>query len=139
MWKVAFAFLAASSVALPASAEIFKCPGPNGMDRYQNFPCPIDSLGSGPTKPTLPATPLDTPKTVTISAAGHDVVATPVTLASKDGLRIGMTRDEVKSAWGTPMDVYWDELVDGRVEIWSYPAARSVTFDLSGRVSAIAP
>lgn len=139
MWKAVFAFLAASSVALPASAEIFKCPGPNGMDRYQNFPCPIDSLGSGPTKPSAPATPLAIANTATTGAAGHGVVATPMTVASRDGLRIGMTRDEVKSVWGTPVDVYWDELVDGRVEIWSYPAAHSVTFDVSGRVSAIAP
>ena len=34
-----------------ASAEIFKCVAKNGADRYQNFPCEIDSLGSLPSSP----------------------------------------------------------------------------------------
>ena len=137
MRKAAVAFLAAWYVALPAYADIFKCPGPNGLDKYQNFPCPLDSLGSGPSKSQVSAIPPVSANAAAPRAAGRAV--TTNTSVAQDGVRIGMTRDQVKATWGTPLNVYWDELVDGRVEIWSYLAARSVTFDLSGRVSAIAP
>jgi hypothetical protein len=45
-----------------------------------------------------------------------------------------MTNDEVKALWGEPASVYGDELVDGRVNIWTYGGTRAVHFDPRGRV-----
>ena len=38
----------ALGVAPAASAEIYKCLEKNGMERYQNFPCAIDSVRATP-------------------------------------------------------------------------------------------
>ena len=48
-----------------------------------------------------------------------------------------MTTDEVRALWGEPENAYQDELVEGRVEIWSYGDSRSVKFDVSRKVTAV--
>jgi len=140
MSKSPWILAAALLIALPASAEIFKCVAKDGTSLLQNFPCPIDSLGSLPSRPgsarglETPAgstqvkpKPVDTEKTVATGPA-RPLPAEP---------RVGMTVDEVRSIWGEPATSYDDELVEGRVSIWSYGDTRSVKFDLKGRVAAI--
>jgi hypothetical protein len=126
-------------VAPRVSAEIFQCVGKDGMNLYQNFPCQFDSMGWMPMNP---------PSTKTPSAASNanqtKVNAGPVVVEAVGKSpslpaepRVGMTTEEVRAVWGEPMNFYSDELVDGRVEIWSYGASRSVQFDLKGRVTAM--
>ena len=118
-------------IAAPTSAEIFKCPGKNGTSLYQNFPCPIDSLGSMPSIPTV---------TTVAPASTDSKQAKPTTVARATRpaeLRIGMTADEVRAIWGEPTDSRWDEPGEGDLsELWSYGDSRSVRF-VKDRVSAI--
>ena len=67
-WIIAVALL----VALPASAEIFKCVAKDGTALYQNFPCPIDSLGSLPSQPAS-AKSLATPAESMSRASGRSL------------------------------------------------------------------
>jgi hypothetical protein len=48
-----------------------------------------------------------------------------------------MSIEEVRALWGEPDNAYQDELVEGRVEIWSYGDSRSVKFDVNGKVTAV--
>jgi len=121
------------------SAEIFKCPLQNGVVRLQNFPCPIDwpdshapSSASGAAAPSAPDPTQDKKAT-----AAADQRSGARTAASVGAPQVGMTAEEVKAAWGEPSNVYWDELVDGRTEVWSFSGSRSVQFDLKGRVSGV--
>ena len=117
--------------AAPTSAEIFKCPGKNGTSLYQNFPCPIDSLGSLPSAPAV---------TRVLPAPTDSNQAKPTTVASTTRtaeLRIGMTPEEVRAIWGEPTDTFWEEPGEGELsELWSYGNSRSVRF-VKDRVSAI--
>jgi hypothetical protein len=124
-------------VAPLASAQIFKCVAKNGTDLYQNFPCGIDSIGSVATKAqsAKPGLPQGDLKQAKPSASAGVAAGKSITAQSEP--RIGMTMEEVRAVWGEPMNFYQDELVDGRVEIWSYGTSRSVEFDLKGRVTAM--
>ncbi|HEV2976075.1 MAG TPA: hypothetical protein VG425_00640 [Casimicrobiaceae bacterium] len=124
-------------VAPLASAEIFKCVAKDGTDLYQNFPCQFESMGWMSTNaPSTPPAPSDSSQTkakaglLAVEAAGKS----PTLLTEP---RVGMTTEEVTAIWGEPISSYQDELVDGRVEVWSYGASRSVQFDLRGRVAAV--
>jgi len=136
MWKAICIALAASLLAAQASAEIFKCAGKNGSVLYQNFPCQFDSIGWKPDAQNAQASSatdssrLVQPKTIPggVGSAGKS--------SASSGPQIGMTAEEVKALWGEPGNEYYDELVDGRVEIWSYGDSRSVMFDVKRRVSA---
>lgn len=130
-------FLCGLLVAPLASAEIFKCVAKDGTDLYQNFPCQFDSIGWKPTNTQSPK-----PSSATSDSSQAQPQAISITTAGKTPTqpgepRIGMTAEEVKTLWGEAANSYYDELVDGRVEIWSYGPSRSVTFDINGRVSAI--
>lgn len=119
-----------------ASAEIYKCPGKDGSDLYQNFPCDIDSIGSVATNP---APQVDATRAKAASAAIPPAVlatAGKVSMVS-DIPRVGMTLDEVRGIWGDPATDVSSEIADGLVEIWTYPGARSVTFDYKGLVSVV--
>jgi hypothetical protein len=121
--------------ATTAHAEIYVCTGKNGMTVYQNFTCDVDSIGTAPTdtpKPLL-APPPSAIRTGLKSVAEHPA-SKAVTRDLSSEPRIGMSTDEVKMRWGEPASTYQDELVDGRVEIWSYPGSRAVHFDPGGRV-----
>jgi hypothetical protein len=123
-----------------ASAEIFKCVAKDGTDLYQNFPCQFESMGWMPmnTQSTkTPSTPSDSNAT-TVNAGPLKVNAAGKSPTVPTEPRIGMTPNEVTAIWGEPTDIISDEVVEGRIEIWSYGASRSVRFDqLKGRVSAI--
>lgn len=130
-----FVFFAAS----PAAAEIFKCVGKNGTDLYQNFPCQFESLGSTPMDAQSSKTPSAPSESnqVKPKPATAEVAAGSRSAGTQAEPRIGMTMQEVRASWGEPANAYYDELVDGRVEIWTYGGSRSVQFDLKGRVSAL--
>jgi len=118
-------------VAPLAFAEIFKCVGKNGEDLYQNFPCQFESMGGmpidaqGPKK--SPALPVE-------QRLGMGPKKSPALPAEP---RLGMTTEEVKAIWGEPADTVQEEPREGRFEVWSYGASRTVRFDRRGRVIAI--
>lgn len=124
-------------VAPAASAQIFKCVAKDGTDLYQNFPCGIDSIGSVATKPQSEKPGLlqtDSKQAKPIAPAG---AAVRKANTEGTGPQVGMTMEEVRAIWGEPPNAYYDELVDGRAEIWPYGGSRFVQFDLRGRVSAL--
>jgi hypothetical protein len=130
--------LTVAFAAPPASAEIFKCADRNGLDRYQNFPCPLDSLGSLPSNPppakaTLPpgSTGQTRPSSMPLA------VASVGRSANASEPRIGMTRHEVSAIWGEPVEIEEDEPKVGRTETWRYGDGRSVQFSNKHRVLAV--
>ncbi len=131
MWKLVWIAAPFCFAAAPVSAEIFKCVGKDGVVVYQNFPCPIDSLGSLPSVPTV---------IKALPASTDSNQAKPTTVASTTRtaeLRIGMTPEEVRTIWGEPTDTFWEEPGEGELsELWSYGNSRSVRF-VKDRVSAI--
>ena len=132
--------LCAMLVATQSSAEIFKCVGKEGLDLYQNFPCPFESLGFVPMNMQVqkaPSPPPNSrqPNTKTL-AQGTTLVAGSGS-AQQGEPRLGMTTDEVRAIWGEPMESLWEEPgVGDRSELWSYGNSRSVRF-VKNRVSAI--
>ncbi len=129
MSKSACFLLSVLFVAPLASAEtIFKCVGKNGRDLYQNFPCPPESESKVWVRTDVQYT--NTPSAP--SPTGNP-------LAAQGEPRIGMTTKEVKAIWGEPTEVTQEEVVQGRVQTWSYGPSRSVEFDPSGRLSVMQP
>src|SRR5262249_22533319 len=114
----------------------------SGMDRYQNFPCAIDSVGTVSSNPSPAKAPL--PSGIAAHALPTVIpVAAPTTdrrASAADGrtpvseLRSGMTEDEVRALWGEPEEIIQDEPRDGRIEIWRYGGGRSVQFSNKRRV-----
>src|SRR5262245_41683216 len=142
MARLKAVFLALLFVAPSSSAEIFKCADKSGMDRYQNFPCAIDSIGTLSPNPTSSkaASPSGVatrarPTAIPVAASTTDQRA-----AATDKRRavsepsIGMTEDEVRATWGEPVEIIQDEPKDGRIEIWRYGDGRSVQFSSKHRV-----
>jgi hypothetical protein len=129
--------IAAGCAALAAfaadAAEIYKCVDRSGVDRYQNFPCAVDSPGWMPSTPATPkpSTPIASPSKPTPSPPP----ATPPKDASTP--RPGMTADEVKALWGEPDEILQDEPRSGRVEIWQYADGRVVQINVKQRVISI--
>jgi hypothetical protein len=110
------------------SADIFKCSDAKGNDKYQNFPCPIDSIGSKAT-----AAP---PKEETSKPAPQTAIALP-TLSSGKQPEPGMKMNDVRAAWGAPKST---KVIKG-VEIWYYDGpsgiTHSVRFDRTGTVLVV--
>jgi hypothetical protein len=120
MLKSVWILLPVAFAASAASAAIYKCQAKDGTALYQNFPCPIDSLGSLPT-------------VAKTAPAERRADAKPV----GDEPKIGMTTEEVRAMWGEPTDSLWEEPgVGDRSELWSYGNSRSVRF-VKSRVAAI--
>src|SRR5207244_8876081 len=109
-------------------ADIFKCRDAKGNDKYQNFPCPIDSIGSNAT-----AAP---PKEGIRKPVPESAIASPALPSGKQP-EPGMKMNEVRAAWGMPKST---EVIKG-VEIWHYdgPAGitRDVRFDRTGTVRLV--
>jgi uncharacterized protein DUF4124 len=151
------------SLAAPlASAQtVFKCVEKDGTALYRNSPCPSESQskvwlrtdpqnsnlpparasGGSPAVPDEPraeapappaaasfVAPRDEPRAETPPASGATV--------SQGEPRVGMTTSEVRAVLGAPTEVTQEEVVDGRVQTWSY-GSRSLQFDPSGRLSAM--
>ena len=110
------------------SADIFKCRDAKGNDKYQNFPCPIDSIGSKAT-----AAP---PDETTSKSTKQSAIAPPALPSGKQP-EPGMKMNDVRAAWGTPKST---EVIKG-VEIWHYDGppgiTRSVRFDRTGTVLVV--
>jgi len=127
---------ASLGVASHAAAEIVKCKEKNGLDRYQNFPCSMDSQGWLPNdRPAAKsATRGTTPEGVKAAPA---VVAATEKSAHASEPRIGMSQEDVRAIWGQPMETDQDERKEGRIEIWRYADGRSIEFNHKQRVSAV--
>lgn len=108
-------------------AEIYACAGPHRMTVYQNFPCEFASLGA--VSATTPVAGVQAPS----SRPGDGAHAMPVATIP----RVGMTTEQVKAIWGQPIDTTREEYAKGDIETWTYADARSIRFDLKGRVSEI--
>ena len=131
MQRVLWVFVAALTLAPNAFAEIFKCTAKDGLTRYQNFPCDVDSLGSPASPPPAINKAAVEPKSNPVPAA----VAAPPALPGEP--RVGMTADEVRTIWGEPAEVLQDEPRTGRVAIWQYPDGRIVQLNNKQRVISI--
>ena len=118
------ALLVASPVAV---AEIYKCKDSRGNDKYQNFPCRIDSIGSKAT-----AAP---PKEDSAASAALPAVTTSALL--RPNPVPGMRMVEVRDAWGAPRKT----TVTRGVESWFYAGpdgnTREVRFDRDGTVVTV--
>jgi hypothetical protein len=139
MLKSVWILLPVALATSAASAEIYKCQTKDGSALYQNFPCPIDSLGSLPSVAAV-AKAVPVPKEAAeekARTAPSELRPNAKPMVSGGEPKVGMTPEEVRSLWGEPANIYWDELVDGRAEIWTFDASRSVQFDLSGKVSLV--
>lgn len=124
--------------ALPAvaQADIYACTGRAPMTVYQNFPCENDSSGaSGPNKTTQASATAPTASTARGVGAGRIPGAQSPTNAGD--VRKGMSESEVRAIWGEPMSIYSDELVDGRIDIWTYDGSRAVHFDPQGHAVTV--
>ena len=131
MSKSVWILLPAVFAASAASAEIYKCQAKNGSPLYQNFPCPIDSLGSSPANPQIAkaaSTPIDANQPKAGITAPVEVAAAARSIAATEP-RVGMTTGEVKAIWGEPVEIVQDEPVTGRVDIWQYGDGRAVQFN----------
>ena len=132
-----------------ASAQvIFKCVGKDGTEVYQNSSCPAGSESQvvlRTDKPTR-AAPSAHKNSAAAEDATSETAATQLeprsdTPSASDPLitqsepRLGMTQTEVKAMWGEPTEITMEEVVQGRVDTWSY-GSRSLQFD-AGRLSAI--
>ena len=145
---------------LVSAQTVFKCVEKDGTALYRNSPCPSESqskvwLRTDPQNSNLPparasvpaipdeprieapalpdatanfVTPRDEPRAEAPSA--------PVTTGSQGEPRVGMTTGEVRAVLGAPTEITQEEVVDGRVQTWSY-GSRSLQFDPSGRLSAM--
>lgn len=114
--------------------------GKNGLGLYQNFPCEFDSMGSMPMEGQVPGglSASTVSRSTTNKSATSRALASVNTSAVQTGLRIGMTTDDVRAAWGEPTDTQNEEPGEGpRSEVWTYGGARSVRFDRKGRVIAL--
>jgi hypothetical protein len=133
--SLCMALLAVSAAAV--HAEIYACTSKKGMTVYQNFTCDVDSIGSTATGATNNSAPAPSSSSAIRAALKPVSHQDPVPATTRNGSaepRIGMSTNDVKVLWGEPESSYQDELVDGRVEIWSYGGSRAVRFDPRGRV-----
>ena len=117
-------------VSACAAADIFRCTDPKGHDKYQNFPCQIDSIGSKATAVAPKEEPSARPATRT-------AVAPPPSATNHKQPEPGMKMNEVRAAWGVPRST---EVIKG-IETWYYDApsglTRGVRFDRSGTVLSV--
>ena len=123
-WRITV-LLTVWMIGTPASGEIFRCLTKEGLDRYQNFPCVLDSLGLPSPSSPAPAT-----------------VAAKTSIASSEAAReptVGMSEAQVREIWGEPDEIIQDEPPDGRIEIWRYGEHKSVQFSNKRRVLLVLP
>ncbi len=124
------------------AAEVFKCTRENGMTVYQNFRCGVDWSGSvAATAPQEQETgvPPSAPVQVRTKVVAAQVAAAGKSPGPREDPRIDMTTEEVKaSAWGEPIDIVKEEVVEGMNQTWHYGENRSVQFNHMDRVTNIA-
>jgi hypothetical protein len=123
--KPVSSLLLASCLVVPsASAEIVECRDQHGLEKYQNFPCAIDSLGtkaavSAPKQPMRALQPAGTASLV---------------MSDENAPRPGMSMDTVRSAWGPPKAT---KVIKG-MQTWYYNGPgqtwQAVHFDRTGNL-----
>jgi hypothetical protein len=137
MSRSVWIFLPVALAASAASAEIYKCQAKDGTALYQNFPCPIDSLGSLPSNPQSAKTASPTDASQAKPSTTRAEVAAAARSTSATEPRVGMSPDEVRAIWGEPVEILQDEPSEGRIEVWHYGARRSVQFNHNRRVLTV--
>jgi hypothetical protein len=130
-----------------ADAQIYKCAGKGGSDLYQNFPCPIDSIGWKPTDvsggKSIPTT--NARGEVRSAETGTERADAQKPRLQPDAPIVGMNVDEVRAIWGQPAGdairgvapMWRTSIGDLPVEVWTYGPTRTVQFDQKGHVSAV--
>ncbi len=118
--KISGSLLLALCLVSPwVSADIFKCSDAKGNDKYQNFPCSIDSIGSKATA----APPKETSAVAPVSGQKQP--------------EPGMKMNDVRATWGVPQST---DVSEG-AEIWYYDAPSGnvlgVRFDRTGTVQRV--
>ena len=104
-----------------------------GNDKYQNFPCPIDSIGSKATAPP--------PKEETVkpASAPQNISAAAAAARSMNDKQpeVGMKMNDVRAQWGRPKSTR----VDKSIETWYYDGpsgtSKGIRFDRTGTVLAV--
>src|SRR4051794_1221130 len=76
-----------------ASADIFKCDLGKGVIKYQNFPCPIDSIGSKATAP---------PAKEHAAKPDQQVAAAPEEAVQHKPPERGDKMNAIRGEWGAP-------------------------------------
>ena len=118
-----------------AHAEIYKCAGKGGMPLYQNFPCEFDSLGAMPSSPMPRAAP-GSALHASNGAPRNNASTVREPPATGAAPRVGMSRRDIRTRWGQPLETSKEEHAEEDIEIWTYAGSRSVHFDRKGRVAA---
>ena len=153
-----------SLLAAPlASAQtVFKCVEKDGAALYRNSPCPSESQSkvwlrtdsqnsnvpparASGGSPAIPEGPRAEAPALP-GAAAHSIATrddlraetppAPGATGAQGEPRVGMTTSEVRAVLGAPTEVTQEEVVDGRVQTWSY-GSRSLQFDTGGRLSVM--
>lgn len=149
--KISGSLLLALYLVSPwVSSEIFKCTDGKGNDKYQNFPCSIDSIGSKATaappkeepgkEPGKPAADKGSGQAQATGSAQHptQVAATAVAVASgQKQPEPGMKMNDVLTKWGVPQST---DVFNG-AEIWYYDVSSAnllgIIFDRTGTVQRV--
>ena len=119
----AYALLAALAVASPSFADpIYVCTSSDGTVVLRDFACPPDSTSEmlGDAKRADSREGRADPK-----SAGA---------AAEREVRPGMSKNEVRSILGNPIEISQEESVEGRIDVWSYSGSRTLRFDASGQL-----
>ena len=98
-------------VAMPASADVYKCTAAGGRVTYQQAPCPAGSTGGR----------ADLAIDNGSSRAGTKEERDWESAVKARRVVIGMPRNYVLQALGQPPDVRLGTAADNATEIWSYP------------------
>lgn len=151
---ILFSMLFAAPLA--SAQTVFKCLEKDGTFLYRNSPCPSGSQSKAwlrtdpqnsnvpparasggspaiPDEPRMEAQALPGAAANFIAPRDEPRAETPPVPGEP---RVGMTTSEVKAVLGAPTEVTQEEVVDGRVQTWSY-GSRSLQFDPGGRLSVM--
>jgi len=124
------------------NADVFKCIKDGGRTVYQNFPCPIDSIGSEATqRPPAPAVAPAAPRIPVDMGRNAKTVAAPAdkTTAADRQVTFRMEKDQVRAIWGDPSTIVQTGRATGLVEMWKYDGDRTVGFNSKGIVANLTP
>ena len=145
--KISGSLLLALCLVSPwVSSEIFKCSDGKGNDKYQNFPCAIDSIGSKATaappkeEPGKPAADKGSEQAQATGSAQYPTQIAATAVAPASGQKQpepGMKMNDVRATWGVPKST---DVFEG-AEIWYYEVPSGnvlgVRFDRTGTVQRV--
>jgi hypothetical protein len=153
---VAVFFVAPFLVPLVSAQNVLRCVGKDGAQLYSNVRCPPGTESVVVVRQdTQNAKPLSLPNREGNSVSLQDEsliesspasgepaaqpeprIDAPAPSAQGGEPRVGMTKTETQAIWGDPIEVTHEEVVQGRVDTWSYGGSRSLQFE-NNRLSDI--